>query len=336
MAVDDSGGIVLANRAFAAMFGLNGDEAVGKNIEALPSLASLLPEVKAFQDSRFTDLKKELSYQFNGFNKTLLASFARTKEEGLFILDFVDISEERDKQEKLYLTDRLASVGEMASGIAHELNNPLTSVIGLSEVLATEEIPENVKEDVATIRSEARRAAVIVQNMLSFARKHAPRKQLSNINRIIEDVLKLRAYEHRVTGIRVEKELEAGLPETLVDYFQIQQAFINVVLNAEQAMAEKKGQGVLKITTRQAEGMIKVTITDNGPGIEPQNLKRIFDPFFTTKEVGKGTGLGLSICYGIISAHRGRIYAESEPGKGATFIVELPFQTNIAEELSYN
>jgi signal transduction histidine kinase len=137
-------------------------------------------------------------------------------------------------------------------------------------------------------------------------------------------VLKLRAYEHRVNNIEVVTHLASNLPEIVADRFQMQQVFLNIVLNAEQAMIESHNRGSLTVTTERIEGNIKISFADNGPGIPQDIINRIFDPFFTTKEVGKGTGLGLSICYGIVSKQGGRIYAESQLGQGATFIVELP------------
>jgi PAS domain S-box-containing protein len=239
-----------------------------------------------------------------------------------------DVSEWKRMEEQLVMTDRLASIGELASGIAHELNNPLTSVIGFSQLLMEGNVPDHIKEDLGTVYSEARRAAAIVKNLLTFARKHAPVKQLSQVNTIIEDVLRLRAYEQRVNNIEVEKRLAADLPEIMVDYFQMQQVFLNIIVNAEFAMLEAHGKGKLVITTETVDGVIKVAFADDGPGISKENMKRIFAPFFTTKEVGKGTGLGLSICHGIVSGHSGRIYAESELGQGATFVVELPLNGN--------
>jgi two-component system NtrC family sensor kinase len=235
-----------------------------------------------------------------------------------------NITERKRMEEQLMLTDRLASIGELASGIAHELNNPLTSVIGFSQLLLEEDIPQNIKDDLGTIYNEAQRASAIVKNLLTFARKHSPLRQLSQVNNILEDVLKLRAYEHKVNNIEVEKQLTADLPEIMIDYFQMQQVFLNIIVNAESAMLEAKGSGKLVITTGQRNNNVKVTIADNGPGIARKNLRRVFDPFFTTKEVGKGTGLGLSICHGIVTEHGGKIYAESVVNEGATFVVELP------------
>ncbi|MBE9512805.1 MAG: PAS domain S-box protein [Chloroflexi bacterium] len=235
-----------------------------------------------------------------------------------------DITDRKRIDEQLIITDRLASVGELASGIAHELNNPLTSVIGFSQLLLDKDIPDEIKEDVNIIFNEARRSAAVVKNLLTFARKHTPVKQPVNINSIIEKVLELRAYEQKVSNIQVNTRFAPDLPEVMGDYFQLQQVFLNITINAEYFMIEAHNRGTLTITTEKVGDIVRASFADDGPGIAPENLGHLFDPFFTTKEVGKGTGLGLSICHGIITEHGGRIYAESELGRGATFIMELP------------
>jgi signal transduction histidine kinase len=189
------------------------------------------------------------------------------------------------------------------------------------------DLPDETKEDIAIIHKEAQRAAGVARNLLTFARKQAPAKQPTDLNSIIEGVLKLRAYEQNVSNIQIKSHLAPDLPEVMGDYSQLQQVFINIILNAEAAMLEANNGGILTITTQEVNGSVRVSFADNGPGITEENLKRIFDPFFTTKEVGKGTGLGLSVCHGIITEHGGKIYAKSKPGSGATFIVELPISS---------
>jgi PAS domain S-box-containing protein len=243
-----------------------------------------------------------------------------------------DVTERKQMEQQLIITDRLASVGELASGIAHELNNPLTSVIGFSQLLLDKKVPRDIKEDVRIISSEAQRAAGVVKNLLTFARKHGPAKQLVSLNDVIEKVLELRAYEQKVNNIRVERLFQADLPEVMADYFQLQQVFLNIVINAEYFMIEAYGKGTLAITTERVAGCVRASLADDGPGIPEENLGHLFDPFFTTKGVGKGTGLGLSICHGIVTEHGGRIYAANKPGGGAVFSVELPLSAGDGEE----
>ena len=239
-----------------------------------------------------------------------------------------DVTERKEMDEQLIMTGRLASIGELASGIAHELNNPLTSVIGFSQLLMEKEMPGDMREDLGIICSEAQRAAGTVKNLLTFARKHAPVKQVTQINNVIEDVLKLRAYEQKVNNIEVNRRFAPDLPEIMIDQFQMQQVFLNIIVNAEYFMTEAHKRGTLAITTERVGNTVRISFADDGPGIPKENLSRLFSPFFTTKDVGKGTGLGLSICHGIVSEHRGKIYVRSQLGKGATFAVELPIDAH--------
>ena len=241
-----------------------------------------------------------------------------------FIAVTKDITQRKLMEEQLLLTDRLASIGELASGIAHELNNPLTGVIGLTQLLIEGDAPANIKDDLKIVYNEAQRAAVVVKNLLAFARKHPPEKRLLDVNDVVKKVLELRAYEQKLNNIQVIDNMAQNLPKVTADFFQLQQVFLNIVINAEYFIMKKNTSGTLTITTEGTDDTVKISFADDGPGIPKENVGHIFDPFFTTKEVGKGTGLGLSICHGIIVAHNGKIYAESEPGKGATFIVELP------------
>ena len=235
-----------------------------------------------------------------------------------------DISERKKMEEQLIVTDRLASIGELASGVAHELNNPLTGIIGFSELLLKKNVAEEIKEDLEVINREAQRTAQIVRNLLTFARRHETTKEPVDINQAIQSVLDLRAYEQKVHNIQIISNFEPNLPNITADLFRLQQVFINVIINAEHFMTEAHGRGTLTITTRSDGDSIRASFADDGPGIRKENLRHLFDPFFTTKEVGKGTGLGLSICHGIVTEHGGKIYAESEFKKGATFTLELP------------
>jgi len=235
-------------------------------------------------------------------------------------------AEEREKelQRELLLSSRLASIGELAAGVAHQINNPLTGVLGFSQRLLRKSTDQETNQDLKKIHTEAERAAKVVQNLLTFARRRQPQKQYSDINEILESALELRAYELTTSNIEVITDLAPKLPEVMLDFYQIQEVFLNIILNAEQAMTEANVGGKLTIKTEERRGYIRTTFTDNGPGIPAEHLEKIFDPFFTTKAEKGGTGLGLSVCHGIISEHGGRIYARSKPGEGATFFVELP------------
>ena len=225
---------------------------------------------------------------------------------------------------QLQQAEKMTAMGELVAGVAHEINNPLASIMGYTQLLQARELPDDVRRRLELVHSEAERMARIVRNLLAFARKQPPEKKYLGLNGIIEKTLELKAYPFRIGQVRVEKDLSPHLPRTLLDFTQIQQVFLNLLNNAEQAMVEHPGERILRISTREANGRITAEISDTGPGIAPQCQPRIFEPFFTTKKAGQGTGLGLSLCYGIIQEHQGTIRLESRPGKGATFIIELP------------
>ncbi|MBL7209393.1 MAG: PAS domain S-box protein [Dehalococcoidia bacterium] len=241
--------------------------------------------------------------------------------------------ERRQLEQKAHLASRLASVGEMASGIAHEINNPLTGVIGYAQLLTgREDVPTDIKKDLATINDGAQRVADIVKRLLAFARQQKLERDYVSINDIIRTTLALRTYELKTGNIELTTYLAPDLPATIADGGQLQQVFLNLIINAETEMKLGHGKGTLLVKTETVDNTIRISFQDDGPGIRKENLDRIFEPFFTTREVGKGTGLGLSICYGIISEHGGSIHTESKLREGATFIVELPIVTK-AEQL---
>jgi len=323
LVTDEHNNVLLANRAYYNGFKLTPAQVEDRPICEILPVEELLKAISSASTGREPQVQLEFRHSLDDNERIIVAQVLSMKNRRALII-LSDITEERGHQQKLHLADRLASVGEMAAGISHELNNPLTNILLMSQLLIEDEIPDAVKEELLLINKEAKRASSVVKNMLTFARKRDAVKQPSQVNSIIADVIKLRAYEHRVNNIEIAMELDAGLPDILVDYFQIQQVFLNIILNAEQVMIESSGKGKLTVSSAQINGNISIKFADDGPGIKDGNMGHIFDPFFTTKEVGKGTGLGLSICYGIIRSHNGRIYAESEPGRGATFTVELP------------
>jgi len=326
--IDAEDKIVLANRTFYDYFGQKTGKVEKQPLQKVIPSAELSSKVSHTRLDGEQKTQFEFKYKINGNEKIFISSILQTEKSETLIM-FTDITREKETQERLYLTDRLASVGEMAAGIAHELNNPLTSIIGLSQLMLDDDVSPDIKQDLEGIFSEARRAAAVVKNMLTFARKHTPTRQNAQINNIVEDVLKLRAYEHKLNNIQVKTHFNLGLPEIRVDYFQIQQVFLNIVLNAEHEMIKAHKQGELNIITERNDDYITISFIDDGLGIAPENMRKLFSPFFTTKEVGKGTGLGLSICYGIITNHGGKIYAKSDYGHGATFVIELPVNSNV-------
>ncbi|MGH9347349.1 MAG: hybrid sensor histidine kinase/response regulator [Vicinamibacterales bacterium] len=232
----------------------------------------------------------------------------------------------RDLYQQLLQAEKMAALGQTISGVAHELNNPLASILSWSERLAGRPLDEAAKRGVEVILGEAERAARIVRNLLTFARKRQSTRQLIDLNHVIRDTLSLRAYEQHVSNIAVIDALAGGLPQVFADPHQIQQVLLNLVINAEHAMLAANGRGSLVVRSwhdleREA---VCVEVNDDGPGV-PQDVKsKIFDPFFTTKDVGQGTGLGLTVAYAIIQEHGGRIRVESHAGGGASFYVELP------------
>jgi len=235
-----------------------------------------------------------------------------------------DITERKKMEQQLVMQDRLASIGHLSSGMAHELNNPLTSVISLSSLLLQKDFPDDVKEDLEIIKDQSQRAAKIVKNLTTFANKKSQGTLPVDINECIQQILELRTYEQKVNNIQVNLHLDPGLPQILCNSFKLQQVFFDIISNAEFFMLEAHGKGILTIKTEKIGNYIRASFVDDGPGISKENMRHLFTPFFTTKAVGKGTGLGLSICHGIIDEHNGRIWAESEAGKGATFVIELP------------
>ena len=233
--------------------------------------------------------------------------------------------EKKELEDKAQVASRLAAIGEMAAGVAHEINNPLTGVLGFSQMLLEKEnVPEDIKADLKLIADGSQRVADIVKRLLTFARQTKPIRALANINELIDNTLKLREYVLKTSNIEVITRFDKELPLSVVDPGQMQQVFLNLIVNAEQAMTKANGKGTLTITTEKNGNFICISFLDDGPGITRENLKHLFEPFFTTKEPGEGTGLGLSLSRSIVLEHGGRIHVESKSGHGANFIVEIP------------
>jgi two-component system NtrC family sensor kinase len=331
--------ILFANQTMAKISGFDSaQDLVGLNVFELVAPEERKRAFKLVKEDVFEkDLHRIHEYRAftkDGREKWVSVVSTRIEYQGrmaalVSVRDITELKRAEEEKKKLedqiQLAGRLAAVGELAAGIAHELNNPLAAIKGFAQLLAGREgLDESIKKDLQSIYLESQRASKITQNLLSFARRHEPEKRLISINEALEKTLELASHQLKVNNIELVTELAPDLPRTMADFHQMQEVFVNIITNAEQAMVEAHGKGRLIIRTKKVGGMVQITFTDDGPGISEENLKRIFDPFFTTKEVGKGTGLGLSICYGLVEAHGGRIYVKSKVGNGATFVVEIP------------
>jgi PAS domain S-box-containing protein len=280
-------------------------------------------KAEGFIQSYEVKLKKKDGSLFDA-----LATIAVRKDSNGNIVGFQgtvkDITQMRQMERQLQQVEKLSGLGTMISGIAHELNNPLTAIMGNAELLSmNKSVTDREKKSLDVILQESSRAAKIVSGLLAFAREHRPERRVISVNDVVMESLTLREYNLRVNNISVQLSLSSDVLPTLGDPYQLQQVFTNIINNASDALTETGG-GKLTIRTEQKEEMLRIVFEDDGPGIETENLKKVFDPFFTTKDIGKGTGLGLSMAYGIIEEHGGKIKVESEPGRGATFTVKLP------------
>ncbi len=336
---DMTGKIVRANLALARRLKTTPPKVIGKYCAELynPAGSSLSPcrHLHSMQAEGLIVEEVELPVMDGTYQISVGPWYDKNNRLAGSIHVAKDISNEKLLQQQLIQSEKLSAIGELISGIAHELNNPLTGVMGYSQLLQLRgDLDERARESLLKINNLALRCQKIVQNLLSFARKQKPERTLSDINEILDRTVELRNYELAVNNIEICRELDRGLPKTIADAHQLQQVFLNVLTNAEQAMLEAHGNGRLIIRTRtdQANQRIVVEIVDDGPGIPESIITKIFDPFFTTKEVGKGTGLGLSLSYGIIKEHGGNIYARSRVGEGSTFVIELPVNSVLQDE----
>jgi PAS domain S-box-containing protein len=339
--INDKEEFVYVSPSVKDMLGYNETDLIGKSFislvhpEDVPIIEeetqrSLLPGYKVSSDNEYR--MRHASGEWHW----VVSRGTRVVDKNGKFLHFIgiarDITEHKQAEaeklrieEKAQISSRLAAIGEMAAGIAHEINNPLTSVLGFSQiVLEKENVPEDVKENLKLISDGSQRVAEIVRRLLMFARQAKPFKTSVNINEILQNTLKLREYVLKTNNIEVITMFDPELPWISVDPSQMQQVFLNLIVNAEQAMKKAHGRGILTITSEKKLNNIRLSVQDDGPGISKENMRHLFEPFFTTKDPGEGTGLGLSLSRSIILEHNGEMSVESEIGNGATFVIELP------------
>ncbi len=338
---DTNGKIMRANAALARRFKTTPPKMIGRYCSEIynPAELSFSPcrHMDALQSEELVVEEVELTPMGGTFQISVSPWYDKNNRLIGSIHVAKDVSNEKFLHQQLIQSEKLSAIGELISGIAHELNNPLTGVMGYSQLLQLrKDLDERARDSLLKINNLALRCQKIVQNLLSFARKQKPERTLSNVNDMLERTVELRNYELAVNNIEIVRNLERNLPRTIADAHQLQQVFLNVITNAEHAMLQAHGRGCLEIRSRHdhANKRIIVEIVDDGPGIPESHLSKIFDPFFTTKEVGKGTGLGLSLSYGIIKEHGGNIYVSSKPGEGSTFVIELPIISKISDDAS--
>ena len=253
--------------------------------------------------------------------------FAPIREHGEItkvLAIFRDVTELRRAQSQLQQADKLAAMGQLVSGVAHEINNPAAIISGFAQTLMLDDLRPDQREIVEMVRDEAMRIGQITTNLLAFARMSGPERSLVDVNELVRRTYALRAYHLNTLNVNVQIDLDPADPRVWANVSELQQMLLNFLINAEQALESHRGGRGIVLRTRADASEVRIECRDSGPGIPAEIKSRIFDPFFTTKPEGVGTGLGLSICYGIVRSHGGRIWVDSEPGKGAAFLVALP------------
>jgi two-component system NtrC family sensor kinase len=324
------------------LLGYAPQEMLGKKISELedhsPELATLYHALVSGKEA-FASAEYGAKHS-DGSWRTMRAAGSRLvdadgKTSGV-IFSVRDITVERKLEQQVVQSERLAAMGAMIGGVAHELNNPLTAIMGVSELLQDTETNEGARKQLAILQQQARRAAEIVQNLTYFSRPPAPGKSRINLAEVVERTLNLHAYSLRKNNITVDFLKELGVPYAMGDPHQLMQVFLNLIVNAEQAIRETRDKGTLRIRMGRSEtgkgdgrgdDSVWVSFHDDGPGIPKENLSSIFDPFYTTKRPGRGTGLGLSICKSVMKEHNGSVEAANSPEGGSVFTVTLPVST---------
>ncbi len=326
--LDANGRFTTVNHAAENISGYKREELVGQWFAPMLPDDDLPKALGHFQQALAgeTGLFDSQFYRKDGEVRTISITYSTPQKDEEVLCLIRDVTDQKMLQEQLIQSEKMSAIGQLVSGVAHELNNPLAGISAFAQLLLAEKkFPPDQRTAAETIYSEARRASRIVQNLLTFARQHKAEKVPTTINQVLDDTLELRGYELRVRGIDVRREYDDSLADTMADAHQLQQVFLNLITNAEQAMEQRDGHHHrLTVRTRRNGEAVRIEVEDTGGGIPANLIERIFNPFFTTKPTGSGTGLGLSISLGIVREHEGRIWAENVASSGARFIVELP------------
>ncbi|MGB9234301.1 MAG: PAS domain S-box protein [Terriglobales bacterium] len=335
LVLDLKGKYTFVSPRIRELLGYGPDALLGKNVEDTDSssaeLAKLFRTVAAGENSR-ASCEYGARHQ-DGSWRTMLGIAsplldAEGKPAGV-ILSVRDVTTEKKLEQQIIQSERLAAMGQMIGGFAHELNNPLTAILGNAQLLEERETDEVARKRLETLNQEARKAADIVKNLQFFARPPAPGRSLVDLNELVQRTVQMQSYPLRKSNITVDFLPEPALPAVVADPNQLMQVFLNLLLNAEQAIRESREKGTIRLRLGRNPDSAWIVFQDDGPGIAPENLAHIFDPFFTTKRPGRGTGLGLSICKTVLREHAGNIEAASAPGGGAVFTITLPLSASI-------
>ena len=328
---DLEGRITEFSRGGDEMLGRPRREMLGRSWEDLFPEAAARDRLRQLQDERGTRGAFETTIlRRDGSHLDVLVSVSRLLDVDGRLSGTVgiikNIADLKEAQRHLVQAEKLSAIGEVVSGVAHELNNPLAGVLGFAQLLQGLNMDARQKRSVDRILESALRCQKIVRNLLAFSRRYPSAKERICLNRIVEKALDLKAYQLKVNNVKVVRSLDPKISESQLDPNQIQQVLLNLINNAQHAMTHHRGEGTLTISTSLIDDTILVRVADDGPGMPPDVLTRIFDPFFTTKPVGEGTGLGLSVTYGIVRDHDGQVWATSTPGLGTTVHIELPIK----------
>jgi PAS domain S-box-containing protein len=333
LVLDMKGKYTFVSARIGELLGFGPEHLMGKNVDdaenTSPELAELYRTVATGQSS-LTSCEYG-SRHHDGSWRTMLGMAsplldAEGKPAGV-IISVRDMTIEKKLEQQIIQSERLAAMGQMIGGFAHELNNPLTSILGMAELLQEGDASEGARKQIAILHQQARRAAEIVQNLQYFARPPIPGRSQVDLNELVQRTVQMQAYPLRKNNITVDFLPEPAVPPVEVDPNQLMQVFLNLLLNAEQAIRESREKGTIRVRMGRKPDSVWIVFQDDGPGIAPENLAHIFDPFFTTKRPGRGTGLGLSICKTLLRENGGNIEAASAPGGGAVFTITLPLTT---------